>query len=118
MKHSYTLIDILIAFCRNKYSQPEVNHLIELAHSYSLTYLRYRYKNLSKVLLAEDVTLQELAIDAIAPLFERDYAGVFIKIKKAFDEWEPKIETEEKALFFLNRIVSSAASNYWAAFCS
>lgn len=62
--------------------------------------------------MAEDLTLQELAIDSIAPLFERNEMGEFIKITKAFIEWEPKIETEEQAAFFLNRLVAKSTEKY------
>lgn len=62
--------------------------------------------------MTEDVTLQELAIDAIAPLFERDNAGLFIRLIKAFKDWNPKIETEEQVTFFLNRIVAKSIEKY------
>ena len=112
MKIAYSVLDILTLICENKYSRSEVNHLIELSQSYAYTYFKYRSKNLSKILLAEDVTLQELAIDAIAPLFSRDETGAFIKITKAFNEWEPKIDSEEQAVFFLNLIVSKSVEKY------
>lgn len=114
MKSAYSVLDILTSICENKTSRSEVNHLIELTHSYAHSYLKYRYKNLSRVLLAEDVTLQELAIDAIAPLFERDDAGSFIRIIKAFNDWNPKIEIEEQAVFFLNRLVAKSTEKYVA----
>lgn len=114
MKSAYFVLDILTSICENKTSRSEVNHLIELTHSYAHSYLKYRYKNLSRVLLAEDVTLQELAIDAIAPLFERDDAGSFIRIIKAFNDWNPKIEIEEQAVFFLNRLVAKSTEKYVA----
>ena len=112
MKSVYSVLGMLTSICENKSSRSEVNHIIELTHSYAYSYLKYRYKNLSKVLMAEDLTLQELAIDAIAPLFERNEAGTFVKITKAFSEWEPKIDSEEKAAFFLNRIVSKSVEKY------
>ena len=112
MKSTYSVLAILKSIYENKASRPEVNHIIELSHSFAYSYLKYRYKNLSKVLMAEDLTMQELAIDAIAPLFERDEAGNFIKITKAFNEWEPKIETEDQAAFFLNRLVAKSTEKY------
>jgi len=112
MKTAYSVLGILTSISENKYSRAEVNHLIELSQSYAYSYLKYRYKNLGKILLAEDVTIQELSIDAIAPLFGRDETGSFIKIAKAFSEWEPKIETEESALFFLNRLVAKSTEKY------
>lgn len=112
MKSGYSVLGILNSICENKSSRSEVNYLIELAHSYAYSYLKYRYKNLSRVLLAEDVTLQELAIDAIAPLFEMDESGSFIKLTKSFNDWVPKIESEEAAAFFINRLVSRSVEKY------
>lgn len=112
MKTAYSVLAILKSICENKASRTEVNHLIELTHSFTYSYLKYRYKNLNKVLMAEDLTLQELAIDSIAPLFERDEAGSFIKLIKAFNEWEPKIESEDQATFFLNRVTAKSTEKY------
>lgn len=112
MKTAYSVLAILKSICENKASRTKVNHLIELTHSFTYSYLKYRYKNLNKVLMAEDLTLQELAIDSIAPLFERDEAGSFIKLIKAFNEWEPKIESEDQATFFLNRVTAKSTEKY------
>lgn len=102
----------LLALHKKQISRSELNHLIELTQSYAFTYLKYRYKNLHKVFMVEDLTLEELAIDAIAPLFERNDNGVFVKLKQAFENWKPPIETEEKALFFLNRMVAKSVEKY------
>ena len=112
MKSTYSVLVILTLVCENKASRTDVNHLIELSQNYAHSYLKYRYKNLSKILMSEDVTLQELAIDAIAPLFERNDDGSFVKINKSFNDWIPKIETEEQALFFLNRVVAKSTEKY------
>jgi hypothetical protein len=93
MKNKYSVFSVLKSICENQTSRSEVNYIVELTQNYAYTYLRYRYKNLSKVLLAEDVTLDELAIEAIAPLFERDEIGTFIKLKAAFENWQPTIDT-------------------------
>lgn len=112
MKTAYSVLAILKSICENKASRYEVNHLIELSQSFAYSYIKYRYKNLNKVLMAEDLTLQELAIDSIAPLFERDESGLFIKLIKAFNEWEPKIESEDQATFFLNRVTAKSTEKY------
>jgi len=62
--------------------------------------------------LAEDVTIKELAIDAIALLFERNDAGDFTQIIKAFNEWTPRIVNEEQSLFFINRLVAKSVEKY------
>ena len=112
MKNTYSKLKILVSLKTSQISRVEVNYLIETAQSYAYTYLKYRYKNLDKIFLAEDVTLNELAIDAIAPLFERNDDGTLIKIKAAFENWQPQIETEEKAQFFLNKMVAKSVEKY------
>jgi hypothetical protein len=112
MKKLTFLLNILHSIKNKEVTRSEINHLIELAQSYTFTYLKYRYKNLHKVFLAEDVTLDELAIEAIAPLFERNENGVFVKLKNAYENWQPPIETEEKALFFLNRMAAKSVEKY------
>ena len=112
MKNKYSVLLLLSGICGNKSSRSEINCLVELTHNYAYTYLRHRYKNLSNVLLVEDVNIDELAIDAIAPLFERDDSECFIKIKTAFNNWQPPIENEEQANFFLNRLVSKSTEKY------
>jgi len=112
MKKQTFLLNILHSIKNKEVSRSEINNLIERAQNYACTYLKYRYKNLHKVFLAEDVTLDELAIEAIAPLFERDGNGMFVKLKSAFENWKPPIETEEKAQFFLNRMVAKSVEKY------
>ncbi|OGU84854.1 MAG: hypothetical protein A2W11_12145 [Ignavibacteria bacterium RBG_16_35_7] len=112
MRKLNSLSNILIALIKKDLSHRDINYLIELAQTYAFTYLKYRYKNLRKVFLADDVTVDELAIEAIAPLFERDENGIFIKLKSAFESWQPPIETEEKAHFFLNRMVGKSVEKY------
>ena len=79
MKSTYSVLVILTLVCENKSSRSEVNHLIELSQSYAYSYLKYRYKNLSKILMSEDVTLQELAIDAIAPYLKGMMTAALLK---------------------------------------
>lgn len=112
MKDCTHIVSILIALHDNRVSKVQINLLIETAQSYAYTYLKYRYKNLNKLFLSEDLTLQELAIDSIAQIFERDDEGKFIKLIDAFDNWQPPIETEEAALFFLNRMAGKSVEKY------
>lgn len=86
--------------------------LIELTQSFAHSYLKYHYKNFSHTLLAEDNTINEMAIDAIAFLFEQDDTGRLIQIKKAFEHWTPEIKTEAEALFFVNRLAAKCSEKY------
>ena len=112
MKNSISVLQILHSICEHNCSRSDINHLIELTYKTAYTYLNHRNKGLSKVLLAEDITLQEMAIDSIAPLFARDEAGDFVKLIKAFENWMPKIDTEETAQFFVNRLIARSVDKY------
>ena len=112
MKNTYSTLKILILLKSNQISRVEINYLVETTQSYAYTYLKYRYKNLNKIFLSEDLTLQELAIDSIAQLFERNDDGKFIKLSTAFENWQPPIETEDQAKFFLNRLVAKSVEKY------
>lgn len=114
MKNSFAVLGILKAICDDQITHNETNRLIEVSQKIAFTYLKHRYKNISKALLAEDVSLTEMSIDTIAPLFERDNNGVFVKLKNSIHNWQPQIETEEGALFFINTLVSKTAENYVA----
>lgn len=112
MKKGCSVLQILLSMESNEVTRLGINQLIELTQNFAFTYLKYRYKNLNKLTLAEDATLDELAIDSIAPLFERDEKRSFVKLKNAFDKWQPPIETEEQALFFLNRMAAKSVEKY------
>ncbi|MBK8946421.1 MAG: hypothetical protein IPM32_14290 [Ignavibacteriae bacterium] len=112
MKSLTSYFQLLNFLAENKLSKIETNQLVEKIYSFTFFYLRYKNRNLYKVFVAENITLQEMAIDAIAPLFERDGNGRFIKIIKSFNSWEPKINSEEKALFFLNKLAAKSAEKY------
>jgi hypothetical protein len=112
MRTEIPLLNILQAVSNHTVERRGLNQLIELTQSFTATYMKYRYKNLGRALLAEDITINEMAMDAIAPLFERDESGILIRIKNAFENWDPKIETEAQAVFFINRLAAKSAEKY------
>jgi len=71
MKTNTLFLNILTLICHCEASQISINKLVELTHKYALAYLRYYYKNQYKVLLSEDVTLNELAIDDFPTISKR-----------------------------------------------
>lgn len=112
MKKVVRVLEILRAVCNQSVDHWGLNQLIELTQSFAYTYLKHRYKNFSHIPLAEDCTINEMAIDAIAFLFERDDAGTLLKIKQAFERWTPEIENEEQAVFFINRLAAKCSEKY------
>lgn len=88
-------------------SQVSLNNLIEICQKIALSYLHFNNKKIYKFLRNEDLTFEELSIDAIAPLFLKDKFNENISIRNSFNNWEPSIKTDEDALYFLNKIVAS-----------
>lgn len=92
--------------------QQELNAVIELSYHFALKYLHFRHRKIANLLLREEITIQELAIDSIAELFSKDGNENVIQLQTAFNKWQPKIKTEEDTLFFLNKIVSGRVEQY------
>jgi hypothetical protein len=105
-------VEVLRAVCNHTVDHRGLNQLIELTQSFAYTYLKHRYSSFSHIPLAEDYTINEMAIDAIAFLFERDDSGTLIRIKQAFEQWTPEIKSEEQALFFINRLAAKSSEKY------
>ncbi len=112
MENAVRVFEILLAVSNQNVERTELNKLIELTQSFAYTNLKFRYRKLANVLMVEDLTLNEMAIDAIASLFELNNDGTLIRIKSAFDRWEPAINNEETALFFLSRMASKSTEKY------
>ncbi len=85
---------------------------MERSYKISFQYLRSYQTKLNKILLQDDLTLSDIAIDAIAPLFQRDEENSFFLIKKSCESWTPPIETEEDAAYFLNKITAKNAEQH------
>lgn len=50
-------------------SQTSLNELIEICDKIAISYLRFNHKKVYKLLQIEDLSIEEFALDAIAPLF-------------------------------------------------
>jgi hypothetical protein len=83
-----------------------INQLVEICQKIASTYLHYNYKKVFRFLQNEDLSLEEFALDAIAPLFTKENGAQEISLKQSFLKWDPPIYSEEDALYFLNKVVS------------
>lgn len=81
--------------------------LIEISYKIALTYLKYNFRKVKKILISEELTPQELALDAISSLFESDEENRFVIIEEAVKRWNPPIDSEKEAEFFLNKLIAS-----------
>ena len=112
MRKSIKIFDALIQ-CDQKDS---INQLIEICQTIALSYLHFNYRKVYKFLQNENLTIEEFALDAIAPLFIRDKNEQNISIQIDFNNWHPEIKTEDDALFFLNKIIASRVEQHIYSF--
>lgn len=84
----------------------EINFLVEKTYSLATGYLGINYTKIYKLLQKGEYCINEIAIDAIATLFVPDKEKNTTPLANSFIKWDPPIETESDALFFLNKIVA------------
>jgi hypothetical protein len=86
--------------------------VIEKSYRITLKYLQFHRLKISKLILKEDLTLQELAIDCIAGLFVNENNSEIISLKQTFNNWEPVVTTEDDCIYFLNKVVASRVEQH------
>jgi len=92
-------------------SRNNLNSLIEISFKISLKYSTINSGKLFKQIEIYGDTIEDMAIEAIAPLFLKN-SDSQIQIVRIFEKWGEKIECEEEAFYFLNRIISRRVNQH------
>ena len=90
-----------------EYSIGELNNFIERLFKIGESYLQHRYSRIKNLVNSSQDTLEEIAIEAIAPLFQNANFNNHFNIVDDIRNWNPPINSENESLFFLNKIISS-----------
>ena len=98
--------------CNYGSNQKELNFLIETCVKISLAHLKSIQNRIKKILEKDDLSIEDLAIDSIVRLFIIPTGVNQPAIQTAFQNWQPKIETEDDTLFFLGKVVSNRVDQY------
>lgn len=93
-------------------SQQSVNNLVEICYKIALSQLRFSYKKVQRIILRDEISLEDIAIDSITLLFEKDHSGCFKNILEPFNSWQPPIKTEEEAFYFLSKIIQKRVEQH------
>ena len=97
----------ILVYLENLNSHLFLNKVIEIWQSIAITYLHCNYRKIYRFLQNEELSFEEFALDAIAPLFVRERVEQNLPIRTSFNNWQPEIKTEDDALYFLDKIVAS-----------
>jgi hypothetical protein len=93
-------------------SQNSINKLVEICYKIALSNLRFNYKKIHQIASREELSLEDLAIDSIASLFEKDESGSFHNLINPFNSWQPPIKSEEEALYFLDKLIQKRVEQH------
>ena len=87
-----------------KQTTTELNLLIKHSYQISLSFLKSRFPADNPFLKTESLSLEDLAMDAIVPLFVNNSEGI-LGLNRAIKLWDKKIDNEANAEFFLAQII-------------
>jgi len=86
--------------------QQELNILLDQALQTALIFARKKYEGKWDKFTHLQVSIEDLCVDAVTPLFIESNEGEGIGLKKSLAEWETPILKESHAHFFLFKVVT------------
>ena len=95
--------------------QKEINSFIEHCYKLALGFAKHRIKKNPHLYYNSEIKPGDLAIDAVADLLCRGEGDQFAHIISSFQNWQPKITTEEEAAFFVNSLVMRKVNQQYQA---
>ena len=112
VKEDVDLRQILLRGLRREAAQSDIKALVNLFHKAAITYLRM--KAASHRRLISPLTLEDVALDAIAELFERENGLGFVKLVRWFNRDRPFPELSNDLLWVaFRRIVFGAVNQHF-----
>lgn len=94
------------------YSQSTLNFLIEICFRASKAYFYSKRLKLFKNFFESDLSLNDAALDAIVPLFCKETEDQVLPIIKSFNSWQPPVQTETDAIYFLNSVIAGRVEQH------
>ncbi len=97
---------------QNKISHQVIGFLYNSCYKISLKTITKKYSTGNHIFINNETTIENIAADAIAPLFSCTGADNIIGIKRSLDQWEKTIANEAHAEFFIHKIVWSRVAQH------
>ena len=89
---------------KDKLNRSELNQLIQYCLNIATSYIIFKYFSSGESKFNFDISVQDLAVDSIAPLFIINGTGK-IGLVNSINNWHSDINDRHEAAFFLNKIV-------------
>lgn len=95
---------LFIRLQKNELDRNELNQLIQYCLNIATSYIIFKYFSSGESRFNYDISVQDLAVDSIAPLFIINGTGKMGLINSLYN-WNNDITNKHEAAFFLNKIV-------------
>ena len=106
-KREYSYYGFIKQLCDGEYQQEELNNFIEKLFKIGESYINHRYNRIKSLVNNSRDSLEEISIEAIAPLFQKASYNKHFTIVDEIKKWSPPIKSEDESLFFLNKVISN-----------
>lgn len=103
----YSFYNFFNKLCDDDFTQTELNEFIERLFKIGQSYVHHRYNRVKNIIDTNNGAMDEIAIEAIAPLFQNANYNNHYVIVDQIRNWNPPIKSENDSLFFLNKIISN-----------
>jgi hypothetical protein len=100
------ILSVMQSLSEAKPPQKSINNIIETSYKIAVTYLSINYRKVHKIVVSEGLSIEDIAVDSIAPLFIKNDDGYFYILRDAFEQWQPAPQTDEDAFFLLNKVIA------------
>lgn len=97
---------------QNKVTHQVISVLYNSCYKISLKTITKKYSAGNHIFINNETTIENIAADAIAPLFSCSGTDNIIGIKKSLEQWEKQIDNEAGADFFIHKIVWSRVAQH------
>jgi hypothetical protein len=112
LEKDYSYYRFFTKLCEGEYTAGELNNFIERLFKIGESFLHHRFSRIKNLVDSSQDTLEEIAIEAIAPLFQNANYNNHFNIVDDIRNWNPPIKTENESLFFLNKIISNRVEQH------
>lgn len=96
----------LIELSAGEFDQIRFNRLVEISYNIAIQYVFGMRKWYPLFGSLNDETMEDLAVESITNLFIKNSEGAY-HISEALKNWKPAVESEDTALYFLNKLIGN-----------
>lgn len=100
------IFDIISKLQSSKITREDLNLLISKSYILSISFLKSKYQSKLNFLNSENRNIEDIAMDAIVPLFVKNNSGQ-IGLIRSISTWDQSLGNESDVIYFLSRIIWS-----------